>query len=149
MNKIIQQLLIRDLQKLIKELKAYTNEADLWRVEKAINNSAGTLALHLVGNLNHFIGHILGGTMYKRDREFEFSGTIVPREKMIEQIDQTIEMLNKIMPQLSDERMNQPFEFNFLGEHSTVYYVMHFITHLSYHLGQINYHRRLLAQQTT
>jgi len=145
MNKHINRLLTRDLNKLIEEIKAYPNEADLWIVEKSINNSAGTLALHLVGNLNHFIGHILGGTDYKRDREFEFSGTAVPREEIIEQVEQTIVMINTVIPSLSKERMDQTFEFDFLGEQSTSFYVMHFVTHLSYHLGQINYHRRLLA----
>jgi len=147
MNKILVHLLNRDLEKLIKELQAYPNEADLWKVEKGINNSAGSLALHLVGNLNHFIGHILGGTDYKRDREFEFSGTAVPRTELVEKIEQTIKMIDEVVPKLSKERMEQNYEFNFFGEHSTAFYLMHFATHLSYHLGQINYHRRLLTEK--
>lgn len=145
MNKSINHLISRDLNTLIKELQAYPNESDLWKVEHSINNSAGSLALHLVGNLNHFIGHILGKTDYKRDREFELSGTAVPRNEIIEKIEQTIVMINEVIPKLSKERMNQTFEFDFLGERSTAFYMMLFVSHLSYHIGQINYHRRLLA----
>lgn len=145
MTNSITNLLSRDLKTLIKELEAYENEADLWKIEQSINNSAGSLALHLVGNLNHFIGHILGGTSYKRDRAFEFSGSVVSRKEIIEKIEQTIEMINSIIPKFSTDRLNQPYEFNFLGEHKTSFYLLHFTTHLSYHLGQINYHRRLLT----
>lgn len=141
----IAYLLSRDLKKLIKELEAYQNEADIWKVEQSISNSAGSLALHLVGNLNHFIGHILGKTDYNRDREFEFSGFVVSRKGIITKIDQTIEMINTIVPKLSEERLKQLFEFDFLGKHQTAFYLLHFVTHLSYHLGQINYHRRLLT----
>jgi len=147
MNEILVHLINRDLEKLIKELKAYPNETDLWKVDKAINNSAGTLALHLVGNLNHFIGHILGETNYVRDREFEFSGTVVPLAEIIEKIEQTIKMIQEVLPKLSKDSMEQIFKFDFLGKQSTAFYLMHFVTHLSYHLGQINYHRRLLVNE--
>jgi len=56
MKEIILQLLCRDLLKLKEEINLYTNEADLWIVRHDIKNSAGSLALHLVGNLNHYIG---------------------------------------------------------------------------------------------
>lgn len=132
----------RDLKQLIKEIEAYQNEADLWVTVKDLNNSAGSLALHLVGNLNHFIGHIMGKTDYVRDREFEFSGIKIPRTELIKKIDATIEMLNEVLPNLSDVRLQKIFEFDFMGKRPTLFYLFQFTRHLAYHLGQINYHRR-------
>lgn len=142
MQQDILYFLNRDLKQLIKEIEAYENEADLWLNVKDLNNSAGTLALHLVGNLNHFVGHTMGGTDYVRDREFEFSGTVVKRKEIIQQIENTIEMLNQIIPKLTEESLQKTFEFDFLGERSTLFYLFQFTMHLAYHLGQINYHRR-------
>jgi len=132
----------RDLEQLIKEIEAYQNEDDLWIVINDLKNSTGSLALHLVGNLNHFVGHIMGGTDYLRDRAFEFSGIKVPRAELIKKIEATIKMINEIIPNLSDARLQKIFEFDFLGERSTKFYLFQFTTHLAYHLGQINYHRR-------
>jgi len=132
----------RDLEQLIKEIEAYQNEDDLWIVINDLKNSTGSLALHLVGNLNHFVGHIMGGTDYLRDRAFEFSGIKVPRAELIKKIEATIKMINEVLPNLSEARLQKTFEFNFLGERSTIFYLFQFTTHLAYHLGQINYHRR-------
>lgn len=135
----------RDLKQLIKEIEAYPNEADLWFRVKNIKNSAGSLALHIVGNLNHFIGSVMGGTDYVRDREFEFSNIVIERKEILQKIENTIEMVNKIVPELTDKRLQKTFEYDFLGEQSTLFYLFQFTTHLAYHLGQINYHRRALA----
>jgi len=141
MQQIILYFLDRDLKKLAKEIEAYPNEDDLWLKVNGVKNSAGSLALHLVGNLNHFVGHIMGGTDYVRDREFEFSGTAISRRDILHKIDTTIQMINEVVPKLSDEHLQKPFEFDFIGERSTLFYLFQFTTHLSYHLGQINYHR--------
>ena len=46
----------RDLKRLHKEIEAYTDEAVLWQKAEGISNPAGNLCLHLVGNLNEYIG---------------------------------------------------------------------------------------------
>jgi len=142
MQQDILYLLNRDLKQLIKEIESYQNEEDLWLKVKDLNNSAGTLALHIVGNLNHYVGHTMGGTDYVRDREFEFSGTVVKRKEILQQIENTNVVLNQVVPKLTEERLQKTYEFDFLGERSTLFYLMQFTGHLAYHLGQINYHRR-------
>jgi len=72
-KKTIREIFIRDLNKLKSEIELYKNESDIWVIAKEIKNSAGTLCIHLNGNLKHFIGAILGGTDYKRDRDSEFT----------------------------------------------------------------------------
>ncbi|MFT4850350.1 MAG: hypothetical protein ACI83B_002907 [Sediminicola sp.] len=135
----------RDLNKLKLEIESYQNEANIWRIEDAILNSSGNLCLHLIGNLNAFIGAELGNTGYVRDREFEFSGKQIPKRDLIEKIDHTLSMINSTLDSLNKEQLKQEYpKIIFKEKMSVEYFLIHLTTHLTYHLGQINYHRRLL-----
>jgi uncharacterized damage-inducible protein DinB len=137
----------RDLKKVINELELYRNEADLWRVEKEIANSAGNLVLHLIGNLNTYIGKELGQTGYVRNRELEFSLKDVSREELIAKLNETIAIIKNALPTVTDEMMQKEYPLVVLQEGtSTEYFLVHLIAHLNYHLGQINYHRRLVGE---
>ncbi|RLJ31254.1 putative damage-inducible protein DinB [Chryseobacterium sp. 7] len=141
----IRSLFNRDLNKLKTEIAAYKNEENLWRIDKSIANSAGNLCLHLVGNINHFIGAQLGNTGYIRNRELEFSLKDVPRTELIEKIEATIAMIDSVLPQLSEEDLKREYPLVvFESKMTTDYFLIHLVAHLDYHLGQINYHRRLL-----
>ncbi len=141
LNKIIQ----RDLQKLKSEIESYKDESNLWRIEKNISNSAGNLCLHLVGNLNTYIGATLGQTGYVRDRDAEFSLKNIPRKELIQKIEDTISVVNEVLPTLDDDTIQKEYPILVLKEKtSTEYFLIHLTTHLGYHLGQVNYHRRLL-----
>ncbi len=143
---VISALFERDLKALIKELKTYTSEEDIWSVfDGKINNSAGNLALHIIGNLNHFIGAQLGATGYNRQREKEFSEIGIPRETIINKLEETLELVKSVLPQVSNEQLEEIYPINvFDKEMTTMLFLTHLATHLAYHLGQINYHRRLL-----
>jgi len=135
----------RDLNKLKDEMGLYKDENSLWIVKKDISNSAGNLCLHLIGNLNHFIGATLGNSGYVRNRESEFSLKNVPREKLINEIEKTIEVVNKTLQSLSAEDFEKDFPLEKHGKIvKTDFMLLHLITHFNYHLGQINYHRRLI-----
>ncbi len=141
----LSKLYDRDLLKLKSEVEAYKNEVDLWLVKAEINNSAGNLCLHLIGNLNHYIGHQLGGTDYQRNRPLEFSEKNVPRAVLIEKIEATRAMLQLILANLSSETLSQNHTEEFYGgKDSNEFFLIHLLSHLNYHLGQINYHRRLI-----
>lgn len=136
----------RDLTKLKDELNAYTNEADLWKLADGISNSAGNLTLHLIGNLNHFMGATLGNTGYVRNRDAEFALKDVPREKLLADIDAVIAVVNTTLAQLPDEDLVKEFPLEVGGKRfPTGTFLLHLYGHLTYHLGQINYHRRLLT----
>ena len=135
----------RDLNKLKEEINFYKNERELWIIEKEINNSAGNLCLHLIGNLNHFIGATLGETGFIRDREIEFSAKNETRQNLINEIEKTMETVKSSLNKLS----NDAFDKNFpVEKHGKVvkmnFMLLHLLTHFNYHLGQINYHRRLI-----
>ena len=137
-------LFTRDLNKVKDELNAYTTEAHIWTVAPGISNSAGNLSLHLIGNLNHFVGADLGNTGYVRQRDLEFSKKDIPLATIISDLDKTIEMLTKVLGSLNDEEMAREHEFMPGEQDSTGHFLIHLFGHLNYHLGQINYHRRLL-----
>ena len=144
---ILKTLFKRDLNKLKKEIAAYQNEENIWIVDKNITNCGGNLCLHLLGNLNHFIGTLLGETGYVRQRDLEFSLKNVPRTTLIEQVEDTMEMIEKVLNQLTEVDLAKEYPIIVFKERMpTGFFLTHLTTHLTYHLGQINYHRRLLDE---
>lgn len=141
----LKTLFTRDLQKLKQEIIAYKNEQTMWLVEESISNSAGNLCLHLIGNLNAYVGVGLAKTDYIRNRELEFSAKNVPRATLIKNIEETITIVENGLDSLTEEQLKGNFPI-VIWEKETgmVFTLMHLTTHLNYHLGQINYHRRLL-----
>ncbi|MBP6236581.1 MAG: DUF1572 family protein [Saprospiraceae bacterium] len=141
----LKTLFNRDLNRLIAEIELYNNEADIWKVKGQINNSAGHLCLHLVGNLNTYIGKELGHKGYVRNRELEFSSEPIPRQKLIQNVKNTIEIINQTLNNFDKNLLEAEYPIKVLEyKTSTVFFLIHLTTHLSYHLGQINYHRRLI-----
>ncbi len=148
LTQILLDLYERDLAKLKSEIEQYSDAADLWRVEGGIANSAGNLTLHLIGNLEHFIGAVLGNSGYIRDRDREFSDRDIPREDLVSAIDETRATVKSTLEALTDEDLSQNYSIEVFGEPMTTgFFLVHLATHLNYHLGQINYHRRLLSKQ--
>ncbi|CAM2811068.1 DinB superfamily protein [Chryseobacterium flavum] len=141
----LKSLYNRDLNKLKTEIEAYQNEENIWKTDKNITNSAGNLCLHLVGNLNHFIGTHLGNTGYVRQRDLEFSLKNIPQAELTAKIEATATMIDSTLSQLSEEDLKKEYPVVvFESGMTTDYFLIHLIAHLDYHLGQINYHRRLL-----
>jgi Protein of unknown function (DUF1572) len=135
----------RDLNKLREEINLYKNEKNIWVIDKEIKNSAGTLCLHLCGNLRYFIGFVLGSFEYKRDRDAEFSLRNVPKHELLGNIDDTIKVVNETMKKIDEEDIAKKYPMIVLkAEHTTEFFLIHLTSHLNYHLGQVNYHRRLL-----
>lgn len=146
LKQALSEIFVRDLRQLAAEISLYSNEDELWIVRGEISNSAGNLCLHLLGNLNHFIGSALGHTGYVRERDREFADKHVPRAVLLQQIDATINVVSSTLQQLPETQLEQDFPLEKRGQIvKTDFMLLHLLGHLSYHLGQINYHRRLLA----
>ena len=142
----IKQLFVRDLQKLKLEIEAYEDESLIWQISRGINNSAGNLCLHIVGNLNTYIGSILGNTGYIRNRDQEFSLKNIPKATLVEEINNVITIIEDSFHSLTDDQLAENYPDEVLGSTmSTRQFLIHLIGHLNYHLGQINYHRRILT----
>lgn len=135
----------RDLDKLKQEISLYKDENNLWIIDKNISNAAGNLCLHLAGNLNTYIGAEIGRTGYVRNRELEFSQKNVPKEELLAKIESTKNVVENGLSLLKEDDLEKEYPLLVLAEKTTTgYFLVHLAVHLGYHLGQINYHRRLL-----
>ena len=148
----IRDLYLSNLNKLKEEISAFKNampagrqETNLWHTQGEVKNSPGNLALHLTGNLNHFIGAQLGNTGYVRNRDKEFADNNIPREDIISGINEAMEVVNTVLSKLTDDDLQKDYPILFLNEQHTTGEILFILYgHLNYHLGQINYQRRLL-----
>nr|WP_315170267.1 DinB family protein [uncultured Flavobacterium sp.] len=141
----LQTLFKRDLTSLKREINAYQNEAAIWSTDQQINNSAGNLCLHLIGNLNTYIGAEIGKTNYVRNRDLEFSAKNISKSELIQKIDETITVVHQALDQLSEENLETEYPLLVLDKKTSYgFFLVHLASHLAYHLGQITYHRRLL-----
>ena len=142
---VLNSIFERDLNKLKVEIELYKEEDKIWIVDKQISNSAGNLCLHLIGNLNTYIGKELGGTNYIRNRDLEFSQKNIPRAELIKQVESTSVIVKNSLVKLNQDDLERNYPVMvFEKEMSTEYFLVHLSAHFGYHLGQINYHRRLL-----
>lgn len=140
----ISEIILRDLEKFQEEIRLFPDER-LWSVQGDIKNSAGNLALHIAGNLKTFIGAVLGNTGYVRQRDKEFSDKNISKEALLAGLDETAAIVKKTLSELTDEQMMQVYPFEKFKEAATTLYVLtHLTAHLNYHLGQVNYLRRIL-----
>ncbi|CAA9200088.1 hypothetical protein FLA105534_02965 [Flavobacterium bizetiae] len=140
----LKSLFNRDLNQLKVEIESYQNESQLWVIDKNISNSGGNLCLHLIGNINTYIGAEIGKTDYIRNRPLEFSLKDIPKSELINKIEETILVVNKALDNLTQADLETIYpQIVFEKEMTTGFFLVHLSTHLAYHLGQINYHRRL------
>jgi uncharacterized damage-inducible protein DinB len=145
MIQVLQTLFQRDLDRLQAEIGLYQTEANLWRVGGQVANPAGNLCLHLIGNLNTYLGAHLGGTGYVRHREREFTDRDVPRAELLARLAATRQMVEQVLGQLTPAQLAEEYPVPvFDHPMTTEYFLAHLLGHLNYHLGQVNYHRRLL-----
>lgn len=145
----LQTVLTRELRAVRREIEAYPDEDSVWRVVPGLPNSGGTLALHLAGNIQHYFGAVLGRDGFRRDREAEFARRNVPRSELIAGLEAAIASVERTLPKLSDEQLNARYGEPIANRHvSAKLFLMHLATHLAYHLGQLDYHRRVVTGNT-
>jgi uncharacterized damage-inducible protein DinB len=142
----IGSILERDLAALGREVAAFPDESQLWITLPGVPNSAGNLALHLAGNLQHFFGAVLGGTGYVRNRPAEFSRRNVPRVELLAEIEAARQAVRAALSRLSPDQLTAEYPETIGGSRVlTGEYLLHLLTHATYHLGQIDYLRRVIT----
>jgi uncharacterized damage-inducible protein DinB len=145
----LKTIMARELRALAREVQAYPDDASVWRTFPGIANSAGTLVLHLAGNIQYYIGTRLGGDRYVRDRQAEFARRDVPRGELVAEIERAIAALERALPKVSEEAMAADFPEPVGGKTlRTGEFLLHLATHLSWHLGQLDYHRRMVTGES-
>ncbi|MFN2570137.1 MAG: DinB family protein [Gemmatimonadales bacterium] len=142
----ITTVITRELKALRREIETYPSEDDLWEIRPGITNPGGNLALHLAGNLQYYFGNVLGKNGYARNRDAEFGSKDVPRAELLREIDDAIAAIEVGMRNLTDADLSKPYPEPVGGvSSSTGAFLAHLATHLAYHLGQVDYHRRILT----
>ncbi len=148
MDPTIQSLLRffqRDLEAFQSRIKKYKYSDNLWEIPGAVNNSPAHLCLHVEGNLKYFIGGVLGDTGYERDRNFEFKADSLPRDTLLHRLEETKQVVKTTLEKLDPERLDNKYPQQVLDEPHTVrHFLIHLSTHLRYHLGQLDYHYRIV-----
>jgi hypothetical protein len=136
----------RDLTRLVQELRAFPDDGALWTKPPGISNSIGNLVLHLEGNLREYIGRQLGGVPYSRQREREFTETGLTIDNLLARVEPLAILIPETIAGLSDADLNRLYpEEPFNSPISTAQYLVSLNSHLNYHLGQIDYLRRMLT----
>src|SRR5690349_7184689 len=145
LNTVLASFYERDLRKLIEELRLFKNEENVWKTHGTVKNSSGNLALHIVGGLNYLIGTTLAQTEYVRNRDQEFIRKDVPRAELVADLEKLIPLINRTLSSLTPEQMEGEFPIFFDKPKTTISYVLvQLLAHLNYHLGQVNYLRRVM-----
>lgn len=142
----VEIVLVRELEAFEREMSLFPNEELIWALAPGVSNSAGTLTLHVCGNLQHYVGAVLGATGYVRNRELEFSRRGVSRHALVSEIHQTIRVVRETLSDLAPDRMSLEYPEDVAGARiATGLYILHLCTHLAHHLGQVGYLRRFLT----
>jgi hypothetical protein len=146
----LQTVLHRELGAVRRSVEAYPDEASLWRLPAGLPNAGGTLVLHIAGNLRYYVGHVLGGIPYVRDRDAEFARRDVPRDALLAEIDAAIDAVERALGGLPDDGLDAIYPERIAGrELRSRDWLVHLASHLAYHLGQLDYHRRVVTGDTT
>jgi uncharacterized damage-inducible protein DinB len=142
----LEKIIVRDLDKLESEIKLYPSEESIWKLQGDIKNSAGTLCLHLCGNLQHYIGVGLGKSDYVRNRDNEFAARNIGRQLLLEDIVRTKQAVKDALSKADPAILETDYPLPVFENKMTVqFFMIHLAAHLEYHLGQVNYHRRIVV----
>ena len=142
--------LARELDGFKRELALFPDDASVWTTVPGITNSAGNLALHLAGNLQYFIGTVLGRTGYVRTREIEFGRRSGTRAEIYAELDAAIAVIRHVLPGITDATLDQTFPETVMGStFRTGTFLVHLCSHAGFHLGQAGYLRRAVTGDAT
>ena len=145
----LQLTIPRDLDTFQREIELFPSDDAVWQTVPGITNPAGTLALHVCGNLRHYLGANLGGSGYVRDRHAEFHLRGIPRRELVENLLGTGEVVTRVLQTLTPESLLAPYPEPVAGVQRTDWFLLHLGTHLAFHLGQAGYLRRMITGDST
>jgi len=139
------RMLARELAAVQREIALFPDDAMIWATAPGLPNSAGNLAWHLAGNTQHYIGAILGRSGYVRDRDAEFGRRSGTREELRAELDRAIAVVQQVLPTLTAEALADTVSVAGVPPMPWGRFLIHLCAHAGYHLGQIDYARRVLT----
>lgn len=146
MKKALEHIFVRDIRGVMSELEAYPADEAVWRTAPGVTNSGGTLALHVAGNIQYFVGAVLNSSGFVRDRDAEFASRGLPRTKLLTELEAAITAVQQTLPRLTAAELSAEYPVPVAGRRvGTTEFLVHLAAHLGYHLGQVDYHRRFVT----
>ncbi len=146
MHRALERILVRDIRGLIREIEAYPDDGTVWQTAPGVTNSGGTLALHVAGNVQYFIGAVLNSSGFVRDRDAEFASRGLPRARLLAELEAAVSAVEQTLPGLTDAQLAAEYPAPVAGRRvRTSDLLAHLAAHLGYHLGQVDYHRRFVT----
>lgn len=150
LSSLLTTQIVRELQTFIREIEAFPSDDSIWHTRRGVTNSAGNLALHVCGNLQDFVGRVLGGTSYVRNREQEFAQREGTRAGIVSELRTTIDVVKATLPEVTEETLAADFPMQLNGKTlNTGAFLVHLAAHLAFHLGQAGYLRRIITGDNT
>jgi uncharacterized damage-inducible protein DinB len=138
----------RDLAKFAKQIESFPTDELLWQTLPGVINPAGNLALHIEGNLSEFVGRQLGGLPYQRNRDLEFSSKQGTRADLSARLAKLSESIAAVIEALNADQLEKEYPQVVLDRPmSTGEFLIHLYGHLNWHLGQVDYLRRMITPQ--
>jgi hypothetical protein len=142
----VRALLVRDIEGMQQEISMFPNDASVWETRPGIANPAGNLALHLAGNVRHYIGLMLGGIPYTRDRDSEFTRRGLSRLELTSELAAALAVVHDVLPRLTSEQLDAQWpEMPAPVPVTTRRFLLHLCTHAAFHVGQAGYIRRVVT----
>jgi len=142
----VRTLLTRELEAFAREIELLPDDDTLWKVAGGVTNSCGNLALHVAGNLQAYVGCVLGGSDYVRDREREFSTRSGSREAVVAELRRAAAAIDTALRGLDPARLDEPFPVALGSVQPRIgVLLLHLLSHTGFHLGQAGYLRRILT----
>ncbi|HZS08209.1 MAG TPA: DinB family protein [Blastocatellia bacterium] len=132
----------RDFAGRVHALAAQLSEEQFWIRPYDYGNSFGHLTLHLIGNLNYYIGTQIAGTGYVRDREREFTETNFPsKEDVLRQLDEAVELVIATLREQTADTWANEYEAvgvsDFIKDRFGIF--LRCAAHFHHHIGQMIY----------
>jgi hypothetical protein len=139
-------VLVRELEGFEREVSLFPDDESVWQTLPGLTNTAGNLALHVAGNLQHYIGTVLGNTAYKRDRNLEFSRRSGTRAEVVSELRQAATVVRHVLTSIHEDKLAAEFPEMIMGmKFRTGLFLVHLCAHAGFHLGQAGYLRRTLT----
>ena len=140
-------LLIREIDGFARELALFPDDESIWKTLPGVTNSAGNLAMHVAGNLQHYVGEVLGGSLYQRNRDLEFNGKSGTRSEIMAELTRASNVVRDVLTSMPEARLSDTYPEAVMGlRFNTVEFLMHLCVHAGFHLGQAGYLRRIATQ---
>jgi uncharacterized damage-inducible protein DinB len=132
----------RDLTRRVHALCEELSEEQFWTRPYVYGNSLGHLTLHVIGNLNYYIGAQIADTGYVRDRPREFTETSPPaKDEVLKQLDQVVDLVVETIEAQTVESWSEKYEAvgaaDIVKDRFSIF--LNCAAHFQHHIGQMIY----------